>query len=63
MMNEKVTCLTVADVASRWRRSETSVRRLIRNGELVASRIGKDLRITVEEAERFLATTATKEAR
>lgn len=47
--------LTVADVAEAWQVSEQVVRDLIASGVLPATRIGRPWRITVTDAEAYVA--------
>jgi excisionase family DNA binding protein len=47
--------LTVGDVADELRVSPTTVRRLIRRGELRAHALGSQYRITREDLDTFLA--------
>ncbi len=50
------THLTVPETAKRWGVSTTFVRREIWSGRLRATRFGRAVRVTVEEAERFAAS-------
>jgi excisionase family DNA binding protein len=47
--------MTVAEVASAMRVSTMTVYRLIRSGELHATRIGRGLRVARSDVERYLA--------
>lgn len=47
--------LTVAEVAEAWQVSEQVIRDLIASGELPATRIGRPWRITVADAEAYVA--------
>lgn len=49
--------LTVQEVAERLRVSELTVIRLIESGEIVAHRVGKQLRIAEEDFAAYLART------
>lgn len=46
--------LTVREVSRILKINEAAVRRLIRDGELVASRVGRLWRVRLSEIERFL---------
>jgi excisionase family DNA binding protein len=46
-------CWTIDALATRWAVSTRTVRRLIERGELRATRIGGQLRISPETVERF----------
>ncbi len=50
---------TVGDVATELRVSDTTVRRLIRRGELRAHALGAEYRITREDLERYLLAART----
>lgn len=45
--------LTIAATAKRWAISARTVRRLISRGELAVVRIGKSLRVPLEEIRRY----------
>lgn len=47
--------LTVKEIATRWRVSEMTVYRLIDVGRLGATRVGRQVRITEEDYDRYLA--------
>lgn len=49
--------LTVADLASRWQCGQSTVRSLIKRGELATFRIGTLIRIKADEVERFECQT------
>jgi excisionase family DNA binding protein len=51
--------LTIEKLATRWQVSARTIRRKINHGELRAVRIGRQLRVSVEEAERYEARHAT----
>ncbi len=52
--------LTVAEVADELRVSSMTVYRLIKSEQLPATRVGKSLRIRVDDVERFLAGRYTE---
>jgi len=52
--------LTVAEVASMMRVSTMTVYRLIKAGELPATRVGKSYRLTDEDVDRYLARSYTE---
>lgn len=52
--------LTLQQVADRLALSLTGVRRLIRNGELPAFRVGRQARVTLESVRRFIADRTVK---
>lgn len=52
--------LTVAEVAEELRVSSMTVYRLIKSEQLPATRVGKSLRIRVDDVERFLAGRYTE---
>ena len=52
--------LTVAEVADGLRVSSMTVYRLIKSEQLPATRVGKSLRIRVDDVERFLAGRYTE---
>lgn len=53
--------LTVAEVARALRTSKMTVYRLIRSGELVATRVGRGLRIPSQCVRDYLAATAVSQ--
>ena len=52
--------LTVAEVADELRVSSMTVYRLIKSEQLPATRVGKSLRIRIDDVERFLAGRYTE---
>jgi len=52
--------LTVAEVAQTMRVSTMTVYRLIKSGELAATRIGKSYRIAEDDVDRYLASRYTQ---
>ena len=52
--------LTVAEVAAIMRVSTMTVYRLIKAGELPATRVGKSYRLTDEDVDRYLARSYTE---
>jgi excisionase family DNA binding protein len=46
---------TVKELAAAWKRSERTIRRLIKSGELRAHRIGSAVLIAEDDADVFLA--------
>jgi excisionase family DNA binding protein len=52
--------LTVAEVAGELRVSSMTVYRLIKSEQLPATRVGKSLRIRIDDVERFLAGRYTE---
>jgi excisionase family DNA binding protein len=50
---------TIRELAARWRVDPRTVRRKIKLGELRAVRIGRQLRVSPDEAERYEALHAT----
>jgi excisionase family DNA binding protein len=52
--------LTVQEVADRLRVSAQTVRRLIEDGELIAHRIGQQLRIAEEDLQAYLDRTVVR---
>lgn len=51
--------LTVDDLAARWHVHPDSVRSLIASGALRASRVGRQLRVRVSDADAYLTSTET----
>lgn len=47
--------LSVREVATRWRVSPMTVYRLLQEGRLEYTRVGRQIRIEEDEAERFIA--------
>ena len=45
--------LTTAQLAERWHYHQESIRRLVREGELSCVRLGRQVRLPVEEIERY----------
>ncbi len=56
----RATYLTVAEVAGMLRVSTMTVYRLIKAGELPATRVGKSYRLTDEDVDRYLARSYTE---
>ncbi len=52
--------LTVSEVADELRVSSMTVYRLIKSEQLPATRVGKSLRIRIDDVERFLAGRYTE---
>lgn len=50
---EPALSFTVADLAARWQCGQSTVRNLIKRGELATFRIGTLIRIKADEVERF----------
>lgn len=48
--------LTVKEAAERLKTSRQQIRRMIRNGQLPAVRVGREWRITAETLEQFLTS-------
>lgn len=50
-----VTHLSVRELAARWSVSENMVRRLVWKQEIPCTRLGRAIRISVKDAERYAA--------
>lgn len=53
MIPDPTPAFTVATLAERWHCGQSTVRKLIRNGDLSAFRIGTGIRISAEEVGRY----------
>ncbi|MDP8218636.1 MAG: helix-turn-helix domain-containing protein [Candidatus Theseobacter exili] len=58
-LNEKENLKTIPEVAEMFKLSPTTIRRLIKNGDLKSSKIGRQFRIKPEEIKIFLDKTST----
>ncbi len=52
---------TIKQLTARWQVSEGTVRRWLKEGDLSAVKVGRQLRFTKAEVSRFEATFAAKE--